>query len=65
MGSFVEAVVLSPREVRLDVALMRKLLSKWASEMSGEGDRESPAHRSPEEEPKPAPMACAAPLRAR
>lgn len=65
MGSFVEAVVLSPREVRLDVALMRRLLSKWASEMSDESERESPTHRSPQEEPEPAPMACAPPLRVR
>jgi len=65
MGSFVEAVVLSPREVRLDVALMRRLLSKWASEMSGESERASPTHRSPDEAPEPAPMACAAPRRIR
>jgi len=29
---FVEPVVLSPREVRLDVALMRRLHARWSRE---------------------------------
>jgi len=47
---FVESVVLSPREARLDVPLMRRLHERWSREARARSDaaaEESPAARDP------------------